>query len=330
MLLTYNRSQLLTKIIAQLAIGPFSELKITVLDNSSTDSTREICQEFYDVLENFRVITHRVNIGGNANYLRAVELSTSTYTWVLCDDDTLDFSETDDLLQALATEKFDLLEVGSTTRQPWEAGLTTTTREALRRGSKYFLGLSFMPAVIFRTSLFDADCFCQGYNLVRSWYPHFALLNKALRIDAPIYFTKHPLVVRNDVNESTFSPLSWYASWVNSCSFIEDPILRFEAIRQATHLRGYFKSLAFWIAIEKHHDPSRFWEKIATIFMGYSHSQRPLFLLFLPVMLIPLPFSLLVWARNLVYRLMRVPKEEIPPIAINDRNQSISINPEEE
>lgn len=319
-IITYNRAPFLQRTLEQLCSSPFAYFKITVLNNVSTDNTLEICQRFTGCLQDFRVVTHRVNIGGNANYLRAVELSESVYTWVLCDDDMLDFSSADDLLSALESEKFDLLEVGSTARQPWEAGLTTTTQESLRLGSKYFLGLSFMPAVIFRTSLFDSTCLCQGYDLIKTWYPHFALLNKGLAIDARIYFAKHPLVIRNDINESTFSPLSWYANWVSSCSYIADPGFRNDAIRQATELRGYFRSLAFWIAIEKHHDPKQFWDKMAAIFVGYPNRQRPLLLLFLPLMLVPLPLSMLVWARDLIYRLMRVPKEKIPSLVINTRD----------
>lgn len=319
-LLTYNRSSFLVSTLKQLQDSPFAPCRITVLDNCSTDDTRDVCLKASELFANLHIVTHRVNIGGNANYLRAVEISESLYTWVLCDDDTLHFSDCDDLLQTLATGSFDLLEVGSTARQAWEAGSATTTQEALKRGSQYFLGLSFMPAVIFKTALFDADCIAVGYNLIQSWYPHFALLNKALKINSPIYFAKNPLVVRNNVNESTFSPLSWYANWVSSCSCIENPAFRKEAIRQSTQLRGYFKSLAFWIAIEKHHDPSRFWNKITTIFLGYCYWWRPLLILFLPVMLVPIPYNLLVWARDLVYRFMQVPKEEVPPLMINDRN----------
>lgn len=319
-IITYNRCGFLESTLDQLAAGPFASCKITVLDNASKDATREVCERFQLTLPNLAVITHPVNIGGNANYLRAVEAPRSTYAWVLCDDDTLDYTGVDDVLRALESEQFDLIEVGSTARQPWEAGAATTTQEALRRGSKYFFGLSFMPAVIFRTSLFDSACLCQGYDLVRTWFPHFALLNKGLAEDARIYFAKHPLVIRNDVNESTFSPLSWYANWVSSCSYIADPKFRRDAIRQATELRGYFRSLAFWIAIEKHYDPARFWEKMLAILIGYCPRQRLFLLLFLPLMLVPVPFSFLVRARSLVYWMMRVPKEEIPPVVLNNRD----------
>lgn len=248
-----------------------------------------------------------------------MEIAEATYTWVLCDDDYLNFSHAGDLLQVLESEKFDLIEVGSPVHQPWEAGFATTTQETVKHGYQYFNGLSFVPAVIFRTSLFDSDCLRTGYDLVRSFYPQFSLLIKALCMDSSIYFVKQPLVERNKINESTFSPLFWYANWIDSCSFIEDPIQRKEAIRQVTQDNGYFKSLAFWIAFEKHYNPIKFWEKITTIFMGYSAGLRTRLLLLLPIMLIPLPLPLLLLLRNLVYRLMRVPKENIPPVIINDR-----------
>src|SRR5437868_1458481 len=90
---TYNRAPFLENTLRQLAESPFSECKITVVDNASTDGTTEICERAAKMIPQFRHVRHRANLGCSANYLRAVELAGSLYTWVLCDDDSFDFSK---------------------------------------------------------------------------------------------------------------------------------------------------------------------------------------------------------------------------------------------
>lgn len=319
-IITYNRASFLQRTLEQLSASPFVDCRITVLDNYSTDDTRQVAQRVAPLFPDFKIVTHPKNIGGNPNYLRAVEISTLPYTWILCDDDNFNFYEITDLLAALASDKYDILVVGSTTHQPWEAGLSLSARQAVQRGASYYFGLSFIPSIIFRTAFFDNACLLEAYNLVRSWYPQLAVLNKALSVDALIYYSRSRLVMRNEVNESTFSPLSWYANWVDSCSYIKDPAIRCEAIDRATSLRGYLMSLAFWIAIEKHHHSKVFWKTIATIFVGSSAIQRFKLMIFIPLMVVKFPLFFLIKTRQMVYRLLGVPPSEVPSLVVNDRD----------
>ena len=59
------------------------------------------------------IVRHPKNIGANPNILRAVETSNSIYTWIICDDDFYDFSDCLDIIDAINSEKFDLISPGT-------------------------------------------------------------------------------------------------------------------------------------------------------------------------------------------------------------------------
>ena len=100
-LITYNRYKDLENTLKQFSDGPFSDCKITILDNCSDDKTPEICVKYKNIFPDMTIIRHRKNIGGNANILRAVETSKSIYTWIICDDDSYDFSDCLDIVKQL-------------------------------------------------------------------------------------------------------------------------------------------------------------------------------------------------------------------------------------
>ncbi|MDD2898845.1 MAG: glycosyltransferase family 2 protein [Desulfuromonadaceae bacterium] len=318
--ITYNRCNFLENTLNQLAKSPFSACSITILDNCSTDSTPAVCSLFRDLFPVYSVIRHAINIGGNANYLRAVEMSRTPYTWVVCDDDDFDFSDCTDVMEALECGSFDFIYLGSPSQQEWERGLVTTAHTIIARGSKYYSGLTYMPSLIFRTSCFDSDCMVKAYRLINCLYPHFELLNRSIKDDFRIYVAKRLIFIRNELNSSGFYPLFWYASWVTACQTIQDPSIRYRTIDQATEQKGYYKSLGFWIALEKSQRNRFFYKRIIDILSGYNWRQRIAFLPMLPVVIIPLPKSLLGVLRRIVYR-MSGHAGELPSIEIEGRDK---------
>ena len=110
-LITYNRSALLDRTLNILLSSPFKDCSITVLDNHSTDDTRNVVLS-YSNHTNLKLVTNVLNIGGNANILRAIEYATKKYIWILADDDTYDFSECDDVIEKICNEDFALIHVG--------------------------------------------------------------------------------------------------------------------------------------------------------------------------------------------------------------------------
>ena len=174
-LITYNRYKDLENTLKKFSDGPFSLCKITILDNCSDDKTPEICVKYKNIFPNMTIIRHKKNIGGNANILRAAETSTSNYTWVICDDDNYDFSDCQDIINAINSGKYDLISPGSPAEQEWERGLSTSVKKLIEKGSFYFVARSFVPGTIFKTELFDSICVLEGYANIHNFFPYFPL-----------------------------------------------------------------------------------------------------------------------------------------------------------
>ena len=159
-LITYNRAQALDRTLQELRQSPFANCrKITVLDNCSTDDTRLqfACANIKPIFPRYIVLRHPKNIGLSANYLRAVEVSEAPYTWILCDDDSYDWSGCDDVIQEIEAGNFDWICVGAPGRQQsWERGLKTTTQAivAARFSARFSLLHTFVPSLIFKTATF--------------------------------------------------------------------------------------------------------------------------------------------------------------------------------
>lgn len=229
-LITYNRYRDLDKTLKQFLDGPFSECKITILDNCSTDKTPNVCTKYSELFTNINTIRHVRNIGGNPNILRAVETSNSLYTWIICDDDMYDFSDCEDVIYAIDSEKFDLISPGSPGEHDWERGLSTNVKNLIERGSYYFVARSFVPGIIFKTILFDSKCVLEGYANAHNLFPHFPFANKSLDENFSIYISKKNMINVGTHNILPYSSVYFIAGWINSCSIIKDEEIRTSTI----------------------------------------------------------------------------------------------------
>lgn len=250
-IVTYNRSSFLKSTLSSLSSSPFSTCNITILDNCSEDKTKQICENNRQLFKNFNIISHRVNIGVVANYLRAVELSKSPYTWVLSDDDDIDLSNCDDVIQALINESVDLISLGTGAQSKWKRGYQTTAKELISEGYRFFFAFTFFTGLIFKTNLFNSSCFYSGYKSARSRYPNIDYLYKAYQNDYKILISKkHHIIARipSEEEQPHVGGLYWFSNWVDACQIIEDKRIRELAIFQCTKDSGY---LSFFIVILK-------------------------------------------------------------------------------
>lgn len=294
LIITYNRAPYLERTLAQLLESPFARCRITILDNCSGDDTPEVGAKYRPLFHDLRIVRHKRNIGACPNYLRAVELSEAPYTWILCDDDTFDFADCADVLEAIQLGRVDLIHVGPSGVSGWRRGAITTSTNLTRKGSNYFYLLSFLPNLIFKTALFDSACIAQGYRAVTDMFPHFAFLDKSVRAGFSVYVSQRNLVHRGEEN-NYLSRLSWLTSWVNNCRTIEDRALRRAAVyelaaigKKGGHLR-WLKDLAVWIVEEKFGAPERVYRQMGQILLGLSNDQRSLVFLLSPLVLLPAP-----------------------------------------
>jgi glycosyltransferase involved in cell wall biosynthesis len=289
--------------LAQLRTSPFARCRIAVLDNCSTDRTPDVCRDYGTEFADLRVIRHRKNIGACPNYLRAVELSASVYTWVLGDDDRYDFSDCSDVIEAIESERFDLISLGSPGQFDWERGMATTSRELIEKGAFYFGVFTFLSGVMFRTDLYDAECLTKGYRSVLNSYPHFEFITKSVAENFAVYVSRRQVVIRDTHARTLPSSLYGCTIFVNNCRSIEDRKLRRRVVYQVAPTRWwFFKGIAMNILAEKLHHPERVWGHVIDLARTFSADQR--FLLFLMWPLIVFPPSVYKAARH-IWRTLR-------------------------
>jgi glycosyltransferase involved in cell wall biosynthesis len=193
-LITYNRSVFLDNTLAALLKSPFITCNITVLNNHSTDNTLEICNKYLGKFFAFKIITNKINIGGNANILRAVEISSGKYTWILADDDEYDFSDCNDLLDIIFSDKVDLIHVGAHIDVPWSfGGSLDVPRNLLKKGYSFFRFSSFIPCNIFKTTSFY-QYIIDGYKNIINMYPHMPFLISYYTKNKQLYISKKQIV----------------------------------------------------------------------------------------------------------------------------------------
>jgi glycosyltransferase involved in cell wall biosynthesis len=291
-LITYNRASYLEHTLKEVLNSPFAACKITILDNHSSDDTPAVCAKYQRLYSRMDVKRHRRNIGGNPNILRAVETSQSPYTWILCDDDEYDFSDCEDVIKAIDSEKFDLISIGAPGQEDWERGLETTSQKLVHMGSKYFHIFTFVPGFIYRTDLYDSLCIHEGYFNIHNIYPHFPFINKSFEENFRVYVSKKDIILRGIENDGGyFTVLFWFKSWINCCSKIKDKNVRRKTIYESpVDDISIVKRLVYFITKEKlNAKDSRNMLDFITAFVmafGYSRDQF-LLLLIVPLVLIP-------------------------------------------
>ena len=287
--ITYNRAAALDRTLRQLDETPFAACRITVLDNCSTDETPAVCEAQRQRFRHLRVVRHRRNIGLCANYLRVVELSDRLYTWVLCDDDTLDFSNCDDVMEAVTSAKYDLISLGAAAGAMWNPGLETTADKLVADRQGYFVIGSFVPSLIFKTAHFDSLCVVEGYRNAANLFPHIPFLAKTVRERFSIYVAKSRIIHRNnEVND--FAQLHYLAAWLRSSDNISDRVLRRQIVEELTGpLPGFVLSrrLVVWIAVDKMIHEARFWRDLRSVAHALPLRFWPAFLAALPAALVP-------------------------------------------
>lgn len=313
--ITYNRADDLDRTLQQLADSPVAGCRITVLDNASTDGTPAVCAAHAQTLPRLRSVRHRKNVGASANYLHAVELATAPFTWIICDDDTYDFTRFDDVVAAVGSGEFDLVSLGAAGGYRWVRGLATTTTELGRSHPGFHFVSSFVPSLIFRTDLFDSTALSQGYAAAGNLFPHFPFVRACAAQSRTIYIARDQVLFRND-SHNVLSPLRHFSLWVSNCRSIEDADVRRQVVYECFELneRGFRRRfalrLAEAVAFERLEYPDRLPHELMDIALGLTRDQRLLLSMLLPIAVAPR--TLLRAVRIARVRLSGAP-EYLPP-----------------
>lgn len=204
-IITYNRSTYLRRTLTALSQSVFKDCSIWVLNNASTDDTREVCQEFSARFSSLHVVMHRFNIGGPANIMRAYEYGDRYYTWIVCDDDVLHLDQVDDLVEVLEHKRCDLIRVYGGTAE--EQGQVYTLGELLHDPNSFtFYSLGFLPAIIFRQDQIEPYV-QRGYPKIGTLYPQLFVLMGGFGIHTQVYTARHLLLQRGEAPMSIGSEI---------------------------------------------------------------------------------------------------------------------------
>lgn len=182
-LITYNRVDKLKEIVSDILDGnsPIKNCNITFLDNCSTDGTSEFLDELSKKYDNINHIRHKVNIGGNANIVRALEYVTKKYFWILCDDDRLRFEYWYKVYDALKSDQYDIIQ--TYTDPKVFSGETYNEKLA-----KLLIEIVLLPAAIYRSQYLKEDVIFNSYINIYALIPHMALISKIINDNGKIYF----------------------------------------------------------------------------------------------------------------------------------------------
>lgn len=290
-IITYNRAPYLDNTLLELFKSPFLSCKITILDNCSDDETPEVCAKYKELFLDFNIIRHPKNIGANPNILRAVETSSSIYTWILCDDDSFDFEDCDDVIDQIESEEIDLILISSDQYlSGFKKGIKTTSQKLISDGLLYYHTLSFVPSTIFKTELFDSHCLQKGYFNVVNLYPHFEFINKSVEDDFNIYVSKNVIIKAGNEIEPAYSQIFWLISWMNSCTTIKNKNIRKKTIYELPTNESFLNKISMTIVDEKigENDFRKYIQLVAAFVLAFGFSRDiVLLIIVLPLILIP-------------------------------------------
>jgi glycosyltransferase involved in cell wall biosynthesis len=219
-LLTYNREKAFRRTLEAIAASPLKDCPLTVMDNCSTDGTPGVCEEFRPLLPHMEVCRHQRNIGFGANYLRSIELSRGEYTWILCDDDTLFPDRMGSLLAMLRDHRPQACFVGGPRQENWPAGEALSPRELQRQTHTFTTVPSFVPCLVFKTSLVGSAELLAGYFAIRTNFPQMVLGRKLFVDDIPCAVLKPPLIHREEPEEKGIGYLDVVDGWSTSCRLL--------------------------------------------------------------------------------------------------------------
>lgn len=231
-LITYNRGQALQRTLQYLLAenSPVKQIPIHVLDNKSPDNTRAIVEEFATLHPNLDYTCHKYNVGLGGNLVKAMEMASKPYFWIICDDDDFDWSNWPEVGQAIESDKYDIV-------------MTTYTPGFRSEKIPYLINeMNFVPSAIYKTAHIDDTVMTNAYAMAHNLFPFHALSIKIINQKGNIFVPQGRVVLQSAAPKShqaaklrpgiyrrlqTFS-LLW--GYIDSYSLIEDPKLRYECM----------------------------------------------------------------------------------------------------
>ena len=204
---TYNRcSNLLRLLRSVVHFAKYYEISVIIVDNCSTDLTREACSNLSSKYGFIRYVRNQVNIGMELNILRAMLVASTSHVWCIGDDDCL----SKEILYQFCKEDYYTHIIGSDAtfilnrstgnehqRYPlFFDGLTSFVEHFMSADIEVLTGITWISGVVVRRSLIDAEFGILSLN--QNFVHTYSFLRDLAKSDGKIVAIPHPLVIEQD------------------------------------------------------------------------------------------------------------------------------------
>lgn len=201
-IITYNReknlSETLNKILSE--SSPVKDCKITILDNNSTDGTKDLCKSLISKFPNIIYSKNNFNVGLSGNILKAMEIPTEKYFWILCDNDEINFENWFEVESAMKND-CDLIVIANSFEQYCKA--------AKNYESPYikYLQCHLCSAAIYKTSNMTDEIMTLATLEAATVSPHMVMVFDILNNKKKIITTKPIIFQKNNENDYSLNRL---------------------------------------------------------------------------------------------------------------------------
>ncbi|MEA5000780.1 MAG: glycosyltransferase family 2 protein [Endomicrobiaceae bacterium] len=229
-LITYNRFQHVKKTFEQFILADASPVKnfdILVLDNNSTDNTKNYIDQLISSHSNIKYSKNKYNLGISGNIAKAMEIADKEYLWIICDDDIYDWSNWNEIETAIENNE----EVICAARYAVPTSKKNQTEYQL-------LQLTFVPAIIIKTSVYNDTNIRNSFDNIFTLFPHLFPIIPFINKNKEIYVVNKAVVnngmnlkntdcsyirgVQSDELCQRTRTMTWITGYANVCSMIQN------------------------------------------------------------------------------------------------------------
>lgn len=201
---TYNRWSSLLRLIRSLVdFAEYYDISVIIVDNCSTDLTREVCSNISSKYDFIRYVRNHVNIGMELNILRALLVANTSHVWCIGDDDCLSKeilckfrhdNYYNHILGSDATFIFNRPISNEYQRRPvFFDDLTSFVEHFMSADIEVLTGITWVSGVILRTTLVDSHSGILSLN--QNFVHTYSFLRDLAKSGGRIMTIPHPLVI---------------------------------------------------------------------------------------------------------------------------------------
>lgn len=228
---TYNRANMLKEALNSIIISAkgFEEsIEIIILDNASSDNTKDVAQEFLSGYGFIKYLCHEKTIGGNLNIYEAAKKGTAEYIWIFSDDDKI-IPETIKTVLGLIDSGYNLIKYNSSvwtqdfssclkaSYLPYKKDSVFKSHNELMK--KFSLHLGFISSVVFKRDVYFSISSEEYIKFIEYGFPHLYAIYSGLINNCTAYFVSKPLIEQRGLN-SEYKTLQWYKYFAEGSTLI--------------------------------------------------------------------------------------------------------------